>query len=181
MPEDVAGARVPVLPAQAHVPPPAGMEEIVIGTLYDRNVFLAGPISGVENYNYDAFEEVERLCKGAQAARVWNPASNAIKHDGLLYEERWPWSTWLDYMGHSLDQLTTTERKPLKDGRNEPYYHVALFLPGWERSKGATAERMVAEAAGIECHDWADVEAEVRRLHDEYQREDGPLPGPQPL
>jgi hypothetical protein len=144
----------------------------MIGSVYDKNIYISGPMSGHDDFNYDAFSEVELLLKGAQAGTVYNPAKRHCIKEGLFVRPRIEWMVWLDYMGDDLNMLSKTERRPLKDGVNVPLFDYLVSLPGWEDSKGATIERMLADAAGIECFDWEEIEAEVRKQHDYQQRED---------
>lgn len=144
----------------------------MIGSVYDKNVYISGPMSGHDDYNYDAFAEVELLFKGAQAATVYNPAKRHCVKEGIFVRPRTGWMIWLDYMGDDLDILTKTEARPCKDGKHSPYFDYLVSLPGWEDSKGATIERMLAEGAKIKCFDWQEIESEVRKQYDYQQKED---------
>lgn len=87
-------------------------------------IYLAGPMSGLPEFNYPAFHaETARL--RALGYHVENPADTPDQE------------TWADYMRHAFAKLVTCDR-------------VAL-LPGWENSSGATKERLVAGWLGIPC------------------------------
>ena len=144
----------------------------MIGSVYDKNVYISGPMSRHDDYNYDAFAEVELLLKGAQAATVYNPAKRHCVKEGLFVRPRMDWMIWLDYMGDDLNMLTQTLTRPCNDGKHSPYFHYLVSLPGWEDSPGATIERMLAEVAKIECFDWQEIESEVRKQYDYQQKED---------
>lgn len=87
-------------------------------------VFVCGPMSGLPNSNYPAFnKEAKRL--RAIGHRVENPAENPIPMCG----------TWQGYMRMSIQQLMTCD--------------AIRLLPGWELSKGASLERHIADSLGM--------------------------------
>lgn len=87
-------------------------------------VYIAGPMSGLPDFNYPAFfKAAERL--RAAGYEVENPAEN--KPEGT--------ASWQAYMRMSLVQISRV------DG-------IAL-LPGWQESKGASLEVHIAEALGL--------------------------------
>lgn len=87
-------------------------------------VYISGPMTGIEDYNFPAFHQAaERL--QAAGYRVENPASKGVI-DG--------W-TWSDYLRHDLRQLLECD--------------AICLLPGWRNSKGATLEHHVATGLGM--------------------------------
>jgi Domain of unknown function (DUF4406) len=82
-------------------------------------LYIAGPMSGIKEYNYPAFMQAEKELQ-AKGFETENPAT-----DGQV--EGW---IWTDYMRRGLVQLLKCEG-------------VAL-LPEWYLSKGATIERNLA-------------------------------------
>ena len=90
-----------------------------------KRVYLAGPMSGLPERNYPAFN-----AKAAELrARGWhieNPAENPAP----------PCGSWQGYMRMSLWQLMTCE--------------AIYLLPGWAGSKGACMEFSVAQGLGLE-------------------------------
>ncbi|HEX7866576.1 MAG TPA: DUF4406 domain-containing protein [Variovorax sp.] len=87
-------------------------------------VYLAGPMSGLPESNYPAFNAAAARLR-ALGYHVENPAENPAP----------PCGSWLGYMRLALAQLVTCD-------------HVAL-LPGWERSKGAGIEWRLACDLGL--------------------------------
>lgn len=85
-------------------------------------IYLAGPMSGLPDFNYPAFDAEAARLRGL-GLMVENPAQNP-KQD-----------TWQDYMRVAIRQMMKCT-------------HVAL-LPGWEGSKGATIEHNLAIDLGI--------------------------------
>lgn len=94
-----------------------------------RTVYIAGPMSGLPDYNYPAFHAAAAIWRAA-GWTVMNPAENFAGHQGLPYA---------DYIRKDLADLMTCE--------------AIAFLPGWENSKGAKLERHVAEVLGMAIYD----------------------------
>lgn len=91
-------------------------------------LYIAGPMSGLPDFNYPAFNEAEGQLRAA-SFEVENPARNpepSPEHDD---------DQWRGYMRMALRQLA------LCDG-------VAL-LPGWKASRGANIEKRLAEDLGL--------------------------------
>ncbi|HBP0834572.1 TPA: DUF4406 domain-containing protein [Pseudomonas aeruginosa] len=103
-----------------------------------HRVYLAGPMTGIPNFNYPAFH--------AEAARlrhldyhVENPAENSAPACG----------TWAGYMRKALAQLVTCD--------------AIVLLPGWPSSRGANIERSLAFAMGMKVVMAADIAAPIGR------------------
>lgn len=90
-------------------------------------LYVAGPMSGLPDFNRSAFDAAARALRGA-GFRVMNPAENVP-----------PVATpgWADFMRMSVRQVAVA------DG-------LAL-LPGWAASRGATLEVRIACELGIVC------------------------------
>lgn len=87
-------------------------------------IYLAGPMSGIPDYNYPAFNaEAARL--RALGHHVENPAENTAP----------PCNSWAGYMRIALRQMLTCDA-------------VAL-LPGFAESRGATIEHDLAKQLGM--------------------------------
>ena len=87
-------------------------------------IYLAGPMTGLPEFNYPAFNaEAARL--RALGYAVENPAENEAPAD----------KTWSGYLRLAIAQLVTCDT-------------VAL-LPGWEKSEGAKLEHHIACHLGI--------------------------------
>lgn len=85
--------------------------------------FLSGAITGTEDYR-ERFARAElALARKNKGARIWNPAR---MEEGRSY--RW-------YMVRCLIALFRSR--------------TVVMLPGWRESKGARAERAVAECLGL--------------------------------
>ncbi len=85
-----------------------------------KTIYLAGPMSGLPEFNYPAFNEAAALLR-AKGHTVLNPAENPVPACG----------TWQGYMRLALAQLVQCE--------------CIVLLPGWSESKGALIERKLAQ------------------------------------
>ena len=89
-----------------------------------RRIYLAGPMTGLPDFNYPAFHaEAARLRQ--LGYHVENPAEGAVP----------PCGTWVGYMRNAIQQLMTCEA-------------VAL-LPDWQKSRGALIEHGLAVNLGL--------------------------------
>jgi len=101
-------------------------------------VYIAGPMSGMEDFNFPAFFEAERELEKL-GYDVINPAHN----DGATVQEALqsagtpesPNNLWSYYMKRDLPHVMDVD--------------MLCLLPGWEKSKGATLEVTVAKALGL--------------------------------
>lgn len=97
-------------------------------------LYLAGPMSGLPNYNYPAFNRSQFILEAA-GYEVINPTSIG-QHEGWTHD---------DYLRAALALMLQADA-------------VAL-LPGWENSKGAALEAEVSRllpfhAARKTVHEW---------------------------
>lgn len=87
-------------------------------------IYIAGPMSGIEDHNFPAFNQAERGLEDDGYTPV-NPATHGVV----------PGAEWSDYLRADLAGLATCEG--------------VFFLPGWSKSKGAMLEHYVAQALGL--------------------------------
>jgi hypothetical protein len=103
-----------------------------------KNVYIAGPMSGVDQWNYPAFFAAEARLRELGYNPI-NPAHN----DGLTIEEALasagtpeaPTHSWAHYMKRDLPNVIEAD--------------ALCVLPGWRASKGASLEVTVAKSLGI--------------------------------
>jgi len=79
-----------------------------------KTVYLSGPMTGIENYNFHTFDHAERVLKKGGAKVVINPSRHPI---GLSHAQ---------YMEYAMLDVANAD--------------VVVLLPGWRNSKGACAE-----------------------------------------
>ena len=115
-----------------------------------KRVYISGPMSDdPATYHAHQFIDAHMLVKASGAREVYDPAVCWLYYDG---GER----THEDWMRECLSELT--KRRIYDAMVDGTYYDVLVSLPGWEKSEGASTERTVAEACGIECVNLEDVE-----------------------
>lgn len=97
--------------------------------------YLAGKMTGLPNYGYDAFAEVAAKLRGA-GFEIASP--HEIDYD----ETQYPRGTrpYKDYMKGGLDLLFEC------DG--------IILMDGWSTSVGARIELSIAEACGYDIKHW---------------------------
>ena len=101
-------------------------------------IYIAGPMSGVEDFNFPLFFETEEILKEL-GYEVINPAHN----DGESLEEALanagspekPRNSWSYYMRRDLAHVLAVD--------------ALCVLPDWQKSKGASLEVHVAESLGL--------------------------------
>ena len=101
-------------------------------------IYIAGPMSGIKDWNFPAFFEAEEQLKEL-GYEVINPAHN----DGETLEEALasagtperPTNSWAYYMRRDLPGVLSVD--------------ALCVLPDWQKSKGASLEVQVAQALGL--------------------------------
>lgn len=114
------------------------------------NVYLAGPMRGYKDFNFPAFfAAAEQLRE--KGHEVFNPAERDTNEFGAekLKSETGDEKELSRNLG--MEGLSLTRKVFLHDTHYICTRADAIaLLPGWEKSKGANAERALAEAIGLE-------------------------------
>lgn len=101
-------------------------------------VYIAGPMTGVKDWNFPAFFEAEKTLV-SMGYEVVNPAHNNGDTLELALEDAGspeaPKRDWLYYIRRDLPQLLHCD--------------VICLLPNWKDSKGAKLEYEVAKGIGL--------------------------------
>ena len=105
-------------------------------------IYISGPMRHRRHYNFPAFDEAAERVR-AQGNKAGNPADldREMGFDPSGLPDDWDWSEYPpgtdagEFVDRDLDALATCD--------------AILMLPGWEKSKGATAEHAVAEWRGL--------------------------------
>lgn len=84
-------------------------------------IYVSGPMTGIPQSNYPAFNDMASKLR-TEGHEVINPAEN--EDTGNM--------TWADFMRIDISQILTVD--------------AMFLLPGWENSKGARLEVLVAAA-----------------------------------
>lgn len=102
-----------------------------VGAKETMKIYLSGPMSGIPEYNAPAF------------------AAYAAKYRALGHEVVSPPELDADAGDLVYESCIKRDMRVLVDGGVEALY----MLPGWQQSKGANLEKLLAEATGIPCYD----------------------------
>ena len=113
-----------------------------------KRVFISGPMTGMPDWNRAEFDRAERELRELDAAAVYNPAFMAPREGESALAHEW-------YMARTLNVLT---RLDYAADPSRPFYDAVVLLDGWWKSDGATLERAVAEAIGIDVIEWDEPE-----------------------
>jgi len=116
--------------------------------LKSLKVYLAGPMSGYPEFNFPLFHSVttELRKKGLD---VFNPAGKDVEDYGEDFTKTEGYKT-----GNNTKQSEEVESFNIRDVLAKDMAWICqhadaiCMLPGWERSKGATAELALAKALG---------------------------------
>ena len=109
------------------------------------NVYLAGPMRGIPNFNFPAFHKAAAKLRDA-GHKVFNPAEKDEKKYGKNISKS------------PTGSLKTAEKRgfSLRAALGADLAFICAkadavaLLPGWKNSKGARAEKATAEALGLE-------------------------------
>lgn len=114
-------------------------------------IYIAGPMTGHENWNFPTFFETQQALEGL-GHEVINPAQNDGKTLGEAIANvdspDLPRKSWGDYMRIDLRSVLAVD--------------AVCVLDGWRNSKGATLEVHVAEELGLPIYILKDGELQPR-------------------
>ena len=119
-------------------------------------IYIAGPMRGYPNWNYEAFAKAEEYLKKCGWSNVINPATldeNYEDTKGLGAPE--------DFDPDKIESHQDANRRIMRRDVDVICDEcVAIFmLPGWESSKGACAEFYLAASIGLEiCYQGARID-----------------------
>jgi hypothetical protein len=114
------------------------------------NIYLAGPMRGYKDFNFPAFFEAAEKLRGL-GHNVFNPAERDTKEFGAekMKSENGSEADLSKNLG--MAGLSLTRHVFLHDTHYICTTADAIALmPGWEKSKGALAEKALSEAIGLE-------------------------------
>src|SRR5689334_4430148 len=111
------------------------------------NIYVAGPMRGIPEFNFPAFNAATQKLR-QDGHFVFNPAERDMERHGTDISK--------GNSTGSLEQAAKEHGFNLRDALCDDLTFICktadavALLPGWQRSKGATAERATAEALGLE-------------------------------
>ena len=90
----------------------------------DHRIYIAGPMTGIEDYNFPAFNRAARMLRESGWV-VENPADHGVVEG----------ASWSDYLAYDLTRLGACG--------------AVYLLRGWQNSKGARLEYLIAKELGM--------------------------------
>jgi len=103
---------------------PADAPCVKLQTDRENRIYVAGPMTGIEDFNFPAFNAVAAKLR-AFGYMVENPAEHGVVEG----------AEWADYMAYDLTRLGLCG--------------VICLLPGWENSEGAKLEVLIGQRLGM--------------------------------
>ena len=108
-------------------------------------IYLAGKMRGVPNFNFPAFMEAAKVLRSS-GHEVFNPAQrDVIKYGPSVGDSLTGDFKDIEHLGFSLREALAADTTYICQCAD-----AVVLLPGWEQSKGAVAEKTLAEALGLE-------------------------------
>ncbi len=105
-------------------------------------IYLSGPMTGIKDFNKSEFEKIENLLRKKGYTKIYNPVKigeNLSKKTNKKLEE-------ISYEKFILEDI-----KKLKKSK------TIVMLKGWQRSKGANIEIVIAKRKGLKIIDTFDL------------------------
>lgn len=100
-----------------------------------KRVYLSGPMSGRENFNFDTFNSAAKWLRKGGYHDIFNPADQGWgggdPETGEVSD-----AEYLEFMREDIRQVASAD--------------MIVMLPGWQESRGATFELDVAKRLGLE-------------------------------
>ena len=115
-----------------------------------EKLYIAGPMRGIPGFNFDAFNSLaaELVMAGAE---VFNPAERDANEYGSFDSKDGDERAFAKSVGLTPEAL---RRHVFEEDTRWICRHATgiVLLPGWEQSKGARAEKALAEALGLRVY-----------------------------
>lgn len=111
-----------------------------------KRVYLAGPMRGIKDFNFPAFFEAEEKLR-ARSYEVFNPARRDEGRYGkdVLKSETGSEEEVTKTCGFNIREALGADCAWITQNAD-----LIVVLPGWENSRGCTAEVSLAHALGLE-------------------------------
>ncbi len=98
-----------------------------------RVIYLSGPMKGYPESNYPLFRKVAADLR-SEGHRVYNPAEFPHRGSHETFPLRQAFASYCSFICLEADTI--------------------MLLPGWEKSKGVSAEKALAENCGLDVIEW---------------------------
>lgn len=114
------------------------------------NIYLAGPMRGIKDFNFPEFMRNAELLRSAGHS-VFNPAERDLSVHGAASLKTATGDETEVAKNLNMDPKAFARDCFLADTEYICKHADAIYLmPGWETSKGAIAEKALGEALGLE-------------------------------
>lgn len=108
-------------------------------------IYLAGPMRGYKDFNFPAFFEAEDDLT-SQGHTVFNPARRDVEaHGPEVCKSETGDLADIAHVGFNHREAMKADLSWICD-----HAEAIALLPGWEKSKGATVEKALADCLGLE-------------------------------
>ncbi len=108
------------------------------------NVYVAGPMRGIKDFNFPAFHMATQMLR-SMGHTVFNPAERDEETHGKdVSKSETGDLRYAAQYGFSLREALAADLSWIA-----LHADAIAMLPGWENSKGAKAEKALAEALGL--------------------------------
>ena len=111
---------------------------------FNRIIYLSGPMTGIEDYNYPLFDYVSERLRGL-GHRVYNPTEHPMSEK--LFKTNSD-IVYLRAVFASFSVFICLEADTL------------IMLPNWKKSLGAKAERALALCCHLDLFEWESISDE---------------------
>lgn len=107
------------------------------------NAYLAGPMRGIEDFNFPAFRVAAQTLRD-EGWSVFSPAERDIDVHGDVFKAEHGELDEIKGSGFSLREALAADTQWIA-----LHADAVVVLPGWEKSEGAKAETQLARALGL--------------------------------
>ena len=113
---------------------------------YTMNIYIAGPMSGLPNFNRQSFEAAEQHLRAQGFSVIFNPIRQDIEMYGEDFFEGCPTGSAEEAakFNFSLRKSLSSDLSWICENADAIY-----MLDGWQYSKGARTEHALAVALGL--------------------------------
>lgn len=114
---------------------------------YEHNIYIAGPMRGIKDFNFPAFYLAAVKLK-LHGWNVFNPAERDVEeHGDTFYRSETGSQEEIEAKGFSIRDALHADTAWICNHADAVY-----LLRGWENSKGAVAEKALAEALNLKVY-----------------------------
>ena len=117
---------------------------------FNRIIYLSGPMTGIEDYNYPLFDYVSERLRGL-GHRVYNPTEHPLAQE------------LKDYMESGVNEKVKLLIKTIFASYCTFICLEAdtiIMLPEWDTSRGAMLEQNLATVVSLDKFYWSDISDE---------------------